>query len=79
NYRIRLEGNNGTLLEQTFYIHKGKGVTAKEAYNLLEGRSVYKELTNKAGVAYKDWIQLDFTKKDKHGNHEVKQFHENYG
>jgi hypothetical protein len=79
SYHANLQRSNGEKKEQTFYLHKGKGVTAKEAYNLLEGRSVHKELTNKAGVAYKAWIQLDFDKKDKNNNFEVKQYHENFG
>ncbi len=79
SYHANLQRSNGEKKEQTFYLHKGKGVTAKEAYNLLEGRSVHKELTNKEGVPYKAWIQLDFDKKDKNNNFEVKQYHENYG
>lgn len=79
NYQATLERRNGEKMEQTFYLTKGKGVTAKEAYNLLEGRAVFKELTNKAGEPYKAWIQLDFENKDKHQNNEVKQFHEKYG
>ena len=79
NYHASLQRSNGEKMEQTFYLNKGKGVTAKEAYNLLEGRSVYKELTNKAGDSYKAWIQLDFDNKDKHNNFEVKQYHENFG
>ena len=79
SYHANLQRSNGEKKEQTFYLHKGKGVTAKEAYNLLEGRAVHKELTNKEGVPYKAWIQLDFDKKDKNNNFEVKQYHENYG
>jgi hypothetical protein len=79
SYHASLERKNGEKVEQTFYLTKGKGVTAKEAYNLLEGRAVHKELSNKAGEPYKAWIQLDFTKKDKNNNNEVKQYHENYG
>jgi len=79
SYHASLERRNGEKMEQTFYLNKGKGVTAKEAFNLLEGRSVFKELTNKAGEPYKAWMQLDFSNKDKNNNHEVKQFHENYG
>ena len=78
-YEASLERKNGEKLNQTFYLNKGKGVTAKEAYNLLEGRAVYKELSNKAGEAYHAWIQLDFDKKDKNNNFEVNQYHENYG
>jgi hypothetical protein len=36
-------------MAQTFYINKGSGITAKEAYNLMEGRAVHKELENKEG------------------------------
>jgi len=79
SYHASLERRNGEKMEQTFYLNKGKGVTAKEAFNLLEGRSVFKELTNKAGEPYKAWMQLDLDNKDKNNNHEVKQFHENYG
>jgi hypothetical protein len=79
SYRANLELSNGKRVEQTFYLNRGKGVTAKEAYNLLQGRAVLKELSNKEGEAYKAWIQLDFSKKDKHNNFEVQQFHEKYG
>ncbi len=79
SYHASLERTNGEKMEQTFYLNNGRGVTAKEAYNLLEGRAVHKELTNKAGEPYKAWIQLDFSAKDKNNNNEVKQYHENYG
>ncbi|MBS4066682.1 MAG: hypothetical protein KGZ74_19120 [Chitinophagaceae bacterium] len=79
NYHASLEKSNGDKNEQTFYLNKGKGVTAKEAYNLLDGRAVHKELSTKDGQPYKAWIQLDFENKDKNNNFEVKQFHENYG
>ena len=78
SYQASLERRNGENVDQTFYLNKGKGVTAKEAYNLLEGRAVHKELSNKAGELYKAWIQLDFDHKDKNGNNEVKQYHEKY-
>ena len=79
SYSAKLERSNGESKEQTFYLDKGKGITAKEAFNLLEGRAVYKELNNKNNEPYKAWLQLDFSAKDKHQNHEVKQYHENYG
>ncbi len=79
SYHASLERSNGEKVEQSFYMNKGKGVTAKEAYNLLEGRAVHKELTNKEGEPYKAWIQLDFENKDKHDNNKVDQYHENYG
>jgi hypothetical protein len=61
------------------HLNKGKGVTSKEAFNLLDGRAVHKELSTKEGQPYKAWMQLDFNNKDKNNNFEVKQFHENYG
>ena len=79
SFNASLQRSNGEKVDQTFYLNKGKGVTAKEAYNLLDGRAVHKELTNKENVPYKAWVQLDFQNRDKHNNHEVKQFHENYG
>jgi hypothetical protein len=79
NYNASLEKSNGEKNEQTFYLNKGKGVTGKEAYNLLDGRAVQKDLVTKEGQPYKAWIQLDFENKDSKNNYEVKQFHENYG
>jgi hypothetical protein len=79
SYHATLEKNNGDKAEQTFYLNKGKGVTAKEAFNLLDGRAVHKELLNKEGESYKAWLKLDFSAKDKNNNFEVKQYHENYG
>lgn len=79
NYQATLHRSNGEEINQTFYLNKGKGVTAKEAFNLLDGRAVHKELLNKEGQPYKAWLQLDFENKDKHNNFEVKQYHENYG
>jgi hypothetical protein len=63
---------------QTFYINKGHGVTAKEAFNLLEGRSVYKTLENKEQQKYNVWLQLDFENKDKHNNHKINTFYDKY-
>ena len=79
NYNASLGKANGQKEEQTFYLNKGKGVTGKEAFNLLDGRAVHKDLVTREGQPYKAWIQLDFENKDKNNNSEVKQFHENYG
>lgn len=78
-YSASLQRSNGEKIEQSFYLNNGKGVTAKEAYNLLEGRSVYKELTKKNGEKYHAWLHVDFSAKDKRGNYEMKQYHEHYG
>jgi hypothetical protein len=64
---------------QTFYITKNSGITAKEAYNLLSGRAVNKDLNNREGQPYNAWLQLDFQEKDKNDNYKVKQYHQGYG
>lgn len=76
--RVGSERKDETLA-QTFYLNKGQGVTLKEAYNLLNGRSVHKELVDKNDQKYQAWVQLDFGNKDKNGNYERKQYHQNYG
>ncbi|MBX2956149.1 MAG: hypothetical protein KF846_08330 [Cyclobacteriaceae bacterium] len=73
--------NNDPAQEKTqmFYITKNSGITAKEAYNLLSGRTVNKDLHNKEGQPYNAWLQLDFNEKDKNDNYKVKQYHTGYG
>ncbi|MEO7312975.1 MAG: hypothetical protein ABIX01_21495 [Chitinophagaceae bacterium] len=78
-YHASLSKASGEKPEQTFYINKGRGVTRKEAFNLLDGRAVLKDLFTKEGEPYKAWIQLDFENKDKHNNFEVKHYYKNYG
>ncbi|MBS1681571.1 MAG: hypothetical protein OJF59_001813 [Cytophagales bacterium] len=79
-YQATLKNEDPTQEKsQTFYITKNSGITAKEAFNLLSGRSVNKDLTNKEGQAYNAWLQLDFSEKDKNDNYKVKQYHSGYG
>lgn len=79
NYKATLERNDKETTSQTFYLNKGKGVTTKEAFNLLDGRAVHKDMVTKEGQAYKGWLQLDFGEQNKDGNYKVKQYHEVYG
>ena len=80
-YNMMLKNNlHPEAIKQTFYINpEGGNITMKEAYNMMCGRSVHKNLTSKDGEEYKAWLQLDFKETDKHGNYLTKQFHENYG
>lgn len=64
---------------QTFYINRDNNITAKEAYNLMEGRAVNKDLRNKEGEAYNSWIKIDFTQADEKGNFKLNHYHQNYG
>ena len=67
-------------IKQIFYINpEGGNITMKEAYNLMCGRAVNKDLTSSKGEEYNAWVQLDFKETDKHGNYVTKQFHQNYG
>jgi len=59
---------------QTFHITNGTGITQKEAFNLLQGRSVNKNLTDADGEKYNAWIQLNFEKSLPSGNYETRQF-----
>ncbi|MBS7230957.1 hypothetical protein KHA90_07970 [Flavobacterium psychroterrae] len=81
SYKINLqkEGSKDGL-EQIFYINKDNNVTMKEAYNLLEGRAVNKDLKNKEGEVYNCWMKMDLkSAADDKGNFKVNIYHQNYG
>ena len=80
SYQASLQKENSAeKMEQTFYINKGSNITLKEAYNLMDGRSVNKDLTSKEGQVYNAWIQMDFKQSDDNGNFKLKHYHQNYG
>lgn len=66
-------------VDQTFFINKGSGITAKEAFNLMEGRAVHKQLYNLEGQKYNAWLTLDDKNLTDNGNMKIKHYHENYG
>ncbi len=80
-YEATLRSGEDSELDraQTFYINKGSGVTLKEAFNLLQGRAVNKDLVSMEGQKYNAWIQLNFGEKDLHNNYKVKQYRAQYG
>lgn len=80
SYLVSLKKDEQTeKLNQSFYIEKNNNITLKEAFNLMHGRAVNKDLANKEGQLYNAWVQLDFKNTDNHGNYKLKQFHQNYG
>lgn len=80
SYKVELQKENSKEnLEQTFYINKGSNITMKEAYNLMEGRSVNKDLTSKEGEVYNSWVQMDFKQSESNGNFKLNHYHQNYG
>lgn len=78
NYLATLTKSNQEKLSQLIYLEKGNGLSQKETYNLLSGRSVNTDLKNKEGEKYNAWIKLDFSVKEANGNYKVTQFHEAY-
>ena len=77
------ENNTNIEVNQSFFISNKpntKNITALEAFNLLDGRFINKDMQNKEGEKANYWIALDFEspKKD-NGNHTFKMYHENYG
>lgn len=81
SYTASLKKEDGPApVNQTFYINReGGNITSKEAYNLLDGRAVNKDMTSKDGKLYNAWVQMDFKETDANGNYKVKQFSEKYG
>jgi hypothetical protein len=63
NASLQLAGQPN-VIDQTFYINKGKGVTVKESYNLLSGRAVNKDVVLKSGEKANMWLKLDLTEHD---------------
>ncbi|MBB2145760.1 hypothetical protein GM921_09700 [Pedobacter sp. LMG 31464] len=63
-------------INQTIYVERGKGFSAEQAVNLIQGRAVYRDdMVSQAGHQYKAWIKLDFdVAKDKYGNFMVNQY-----
>lgn len=72
--------DNVELGSQTFFIdnktnnkelQSANNFTLKEAFNLLEGRAVEKNFTDKDGTLYTTWAKLNFTDRDKWNNYPI--------
>lgn len=74
-----LRNENPDLESKKYTFYQNQGITAKEAFNLLEGRAVFKSLLDLDKETYKAWLQLDLSKKDENKNFPVQQDHEKYG
>lgn len=66
-------------LNQRFYIQSQGSITLKEAFNLLQGRAVAKQLLNAQGEQYTAWVQLDFKETDRSGNFKLRRFGQDHG
>ncbi len=80
SYVATLKKESGDL-SQFFYVNnKGKSITFKESCNLLNGRSVFKELYPKDKEPYYAWVKIDHEKIDeKTGYPKLRPFGEGYG
>lgn len=67
------------VISQAFYINKGKGVTAKESYNLLSGRAVNKDVVLKSGEKANLWLKLDFAEHTPEKGYKIDPYGKNYG
>jgi len=65
-------------LSTSFYIYHGMGVSAREAFNLLEGRSVFKGFIAPNGEKNYAWMKLNFLETDSKGDYKVMYFREAY-
>lgn len=81
SYHVNLKKEDSKQgLEQTFYINNNSSnITLKEAYNLMEGRSVNKDLKTKEGEVYNAWIKINFKESDNNSNFKLDHYHQNYG
>jgi len=64
-------------ISQTFFVERGRGFTAEQAVNLIQGRAVYRDdLLKLGGEPYKAWVKLDMdSKKDRYHNFQTLQYH----
>ncbi|RVT98460.1 hypothetical protein EOD41_16860 [Mucilaginibacter limnophilus] len=78
-YDASLKNEKNEQVSQSFYINKGNGITAKEAFNLMEGRAVHKQLYSQDGEKYTAWLKLDKENLTEGGNMKFRSWNENYG
>jgi hypothetical protein len=79
-YNAKLTNEKGEKIAQNFPISKDNSFTAKEAVNLLEGRSVKIEFENpKTKETEPAFVKLNFEEKNENGNHKFQTFYKNYG
>ena len=81
NHYISTLKREGDERSQFIYVNnKGQSITFKESCNLLNSRSVFKEITPREGAPYKAWLKIDHENMDpKIGYPKLRQFTNNYG
>lgn len=81
SYHAQLTNENNEKYSHTFPVSRENSFTAKEAINLLEGRSVKIEFLNpKSEQVEPAFVQFDFSQpKTEKGNYYFQTFYKNYG
>lgn len=80
SYLASLKNQDQTQrVNQLFYVQPTGSITLKEAFNLLQGRAIEKQLVNRQKEPYRAWLQIDFKNTDQEGNFKIRQYHQNYG
>ncbi|OBW40095.1 hypothetical protein AB670_03561 [Chryseobacterium sp. MOF25P] len=81
SYNATLENEKDESISHNFYVNKENTFTAKEAVNLLEGRTVKIEFTNpKTEKLEPAFVKLNFEEpKTEKGNYNFQNFYKNYG
>jgi hypothetical protein len=64
-------------INQTVFVERGKGFTAEQALNLIQGRAVFRDdLIKLGGEPYMAWNKLDMdSQKDRYHNFQMLQYH----
>jgi len=64
-------------ISQTIYVERGKGFTAEQSANMIQGRAVFRDdLLKLGGEPYQAWVKLDLdSQKDRHHNFQTLQYH----
>lgn len=81
SYDANLTSEKGDSISQNFRVSRENSFTAKEAINLLEGRSVKIEFHNpKTNEREPAFVKLNFDDgKNQYGNYNFQTFYKNYG
>lgn len=84
SYRAEVQKDGSDeKIAQTFYINgfenRHNNIYLKEAYNLLCGRCVNKDLISRQGEMYNAWSQIDFKETTDSGNYKMKYYGEKFG
>jgi hypothetical protein len=74
SYTANLHRGDALEASQKIFLNNGWGLSSRESFNLLEGRSVYKTLKNKKDELYEAWVKIDFGKQDDYGNNKLQMY-----